>query len=115
MAFQAAATVLIAGIVTGCAGMSDETMEDALAEPGKYNVYSCRDVENAMLSTAARVAELEQLMSRAAQGTGGSVMGAVAYGTEYKQGRAQLRALKAAAAEKQCVINSDYLSRRSLY
>jgi hypothetical protein len=109
------ALVLVAGILAGCAGLSDDTLEAALTDPGKYNVYTCGDVDNAIAATMARITELEQLISRGSQGAGGTVMSAVAYRSEYRLGRAQLRALKAAAAEKQCVANSGFLSRRSLY
>ena len=38
--------VLIAGAVSGCAGVGDETFGDALtADPGKYTLYNCRDVD----------------------------------------------------------------------
>lgn len=109
------ALVLVAGFLAGCAGLSDDTLEAALTDPGKYNVYTCGDVDNAIAATMARITELEQLISRGSQGAGGAVMSAVAYRSEYRLGRAQLRALKAAAAEKQCVANSGFLSRRSLY
>ena len=109
------ALLLIAVAVAGCAGGGDATMDDAFADPGKYVLYSCRDVDTGISTTTIRITELEQLISRASQGTGGSVMAAVAYRSEYNQARAQLRALKVAAAEKQCVVNSEYLSRRSVY
>jgi len=47
-----AALVLIAGAVSGCAGVGDETLGDALgADPGKYTLYNCRDID-AAISTA---------------------------------------------------------------
>jgi hypothetical protein len=111
-----AALVLIAGTVSGCAGVGDETLGGALgADPGKYVPYSCGDVDTAISSTTIRITELEQLIARASQGTGGTVMATIAYRSEYNQARSQLRVLKAAAAEKQCVVNSEYLSRRSVY
>jgi hypothetical protein len=111
-----AALVLIAGTVSGCAGVGDDTLGHALtADPGKYTLYNCRDVDTAMSTAMLRITELEQLISRASQGTGGTVMAAVAYRSEYNQARSQLRALKVAAAEKQCVVNSEYSSQRSVY
>src|SRR6188472_2553307 len=97
------AVLLIAVSFAGCAGGGDATMDDAFADPGKYVPYSCGDVDTAISSTTIRITELEQLISRASQGTGGSVMAAVAYRSEYNQARAQLRALKVASADKQCV------------
>ena len=107
--------LLIAGALAGCAGGGDATIDDAFADPGKYILYSCSDVDTAIASITIRITELEQLIARASQGTGGTIMAAVAYRSEYNQARAQVKALKVTAAEKQCVVNSEYLSRRSLY
>ena len=106
----------MAGAISGCAGVGDETLSDSLtSDPGKYTLYNCRDVDTAISTTRLRITELEQLIARASQGSGGTVMAAVAYRSEYSQARGQLRALKVAAAEKQCVVNSEYSSQRSLY
>jgi hypothetical protein len=77
------ALVLVAGVF-GCAGVSDDTLEAALTDPGKYNVYTCGDVDNAIAATMARITELERLISRGSQGPGGAVMSAVAYRSEYR-------------------------------
>jgi len=114
-AWPAALLLLVGAIIAGCAGISDETLDAALTEPGRYAPYDCRDLDRAIASTMVRITELEQLIARASQGPGGAVMSAVAYKSEHRQGRAQLRALKVLSAEKQCVINSEYLSRRSVY
>lgn len=111
----AAVDLLLAGLVAGCAGISDEALDATLIDPGKYALYDCRDLDRAISSTMIRITELEQLIARASQGPGGGVMSAVAYNSELRQGRGQLRALKALSAEKQCVANNEYLSRRSVY
>src|SRR3954452_11982207 len=112
---KSAPIVLVFMAVAGCAGFIDESFDAALADPGKYALYNCRDLESAISSTMIRITELEQLIARASQGPGGAVMSAVAYNAELRQGRGQLKALKALAAEKQCVANDEYRSRRSIY
>jgi hypothetical protein len=112
--YAGAASLWFAGL-SGCVGMTDETLDAALTDPTKYALYDCRDLDRAISSTMIRLTELEQLIARASQGPGGAVMSAIAYNAELRQGRGQLKALKALSAEKQCVANNEYLSRRSLY
>ena len=54
-------------------------------------------------------------MSRAEQSTGGAFVNLVAYRTEYLQNKGRMAAMKKAAAEKKCAIDSEYSSRRSVY
>jgi len=38
------AALVLAGLVTGCAGMGDQSLDDALADPGKHAFYTCGDL-----------------------------------------------------------------------
>ena len=107
--------MLFAGLVSGCAGISDVTFDAAVTDPGKYSPYTCSDFDKVISSTMIRITELEQLIARASQGPGGEVMSAVAYSSELRQARGQVRVMKTLAAEKQCGANDGYLSRRSVY
>ena len=78
-------------------------------------VYDCANIESSMSAARVRNDEIEQLMSRAAQGTGGAFVNLVAYRTEYLQNKGRMAAMKKAAAEKKCAIDSEYSSRRSVY
>src|SRR4051795_6361513 len=78
-ASAAAASLLLAALVSGCAGISDETLDAVVTDPGKYILYNCSDFDKIISSTTIRMTELEQLIARASQGPGGAVMSAVAY------------------------------------
>ena len=90
-------------------------MGNALADPGKYRVYTCSDLQTAALEEQTRATELEQLLARSSQGTGGAVMGAIAYRSEYNQVRARLRTIKASAQNQSCSTSSPHSSGRALY
>ncbi|QOZ44402.1 twin-arginine translocation pathway signal [Bradyrhizobium sp. CCBAU 53340] len=88
----AVATLLTAGFaLSGCAGMS-ETIAPAFADPAKYELYDCKQLEAERKSLAARTAQLQQLMDKAETGAGGAVVSELAYRNDYVavRGSAQL-------------------------
>ena len=88
----AAAALLAAGVaLSGCAGMS-ETVAPAFADPAKYELYDCKQLEAERKGLAARTADLQKLMDKAETGTGGAVVSELAYRNDYVavRGSAQL-------------------------
>ena len=90
--FCSALVVLLAGAaLSGCAGMS-ETVAPAFADPGKYELYDCKQLEAERKSLASRTADLQKLMDKAQTGAGGAVVSELAYRNDYVavRGSAQL-------------------------
>jgi hypothetical protein len=90
--FRGALVVLLAGAaLSGCAGMS-ETVAPAFADPGKYELYDCKQLEAERKTLASRTADLQKLMDKAETGTGGAVVSELAYRNDYVavRGSAQL-------------------------
>jgi hypothetical protein len=90
--FCGALVVLLAGAaLSGCAGMS-ETVAPAFADPGKYELYDCKQLESERKALATRTADLQKLMDKAETGTGGAVVSELAYRNDYVavRGSAQL-------------------------
>lgn len=88
----AAAALLAAGFaLSGCAGMS-ETVGPAFADPAKYELYDCKQLEGERKVLVARTAELQKLMDKAETGAGGTVVSELAYRNDYiaVRGSAQL-------------------------
>ena len=88
----AAAALLAAGFsLSGCAGMS-ETVAPAFADPGRYELYDCKQLEGERKSLASRTMELQRLMDKAETGAGGAVVSELAYRNDYVgvRGRAQM-------------------------
>ena len=66
--------LLALGIVlSGCADMSD-SMTVAFADPAKYDLYDCKQLEPERKSLATRAAELQGLMAKADTGVAGPVV-----------------------------------------
>lgn len=88
----AVVALLAAGFaLSGCAGVS-ETIAPAFADPAKYELYDCKQLEAERKALAARTAELQKLMDKAETGAGGAVVSELAYRNDYVavRGSAQL-------------------------
>jgi hypothetical protein len=79
-----AGMVLLASstLLSGCADMSDG-MTSAFADPAKYQLYDCKQLEAERKSLAIRMAELQGLMNKAQDGFAGPAIAEVAYRNDY--------------------------------
>ena len=110
-----AAVALLAVGVSGCGTVSDETAAKAVFAPGRFVLYTCSELDKRIQEVRKRQIELEQLMARAEQGTGGAFVSAIAYRSEYTQTRGELVELNKAANERQCAIDNKYSSGRAIF
>jgi hypothetical protein len=85
----------------GCADMSDG-MTSAFADPAKYDLYDCKQLEGERKSLANRAAELQGLMAKARTGTGGAVVAEIAYRNEYIAVRGQAKFAEDAWQSNKC-------------
>ena len=76
--------------LAGCADMSDG-MTVAFADPAKYDLYDCKQLEAERKTLASRAAELQGLMAKADTGVAGPVIAELAYRNDYVSVRGQAR------------------------
>ncbi len=112
---SAAAFALLAAGLAGCGSVNDRTWAGAFTSPGKYDIYTCSDIERQASSIRTRQIELEQVMGRASQGAGGDFVNTIAYRGEYAQGRGELAELAKAKSDKQCAIDNKFSSGRAVF
>ena len=98
---RTAAVLALALALPGCADMSD-TMSLAFADPAKYELYDCKQLEPERRRLAARSAELQGLMAKAETGAGGAIVAEVAYRNEYIATRGQSRLAEQAWQKNRC-------------
>ena len=98
-----AGAVLLASAValSGCADMSDG-MTSAFADPAKYALYDCKQLETERKSQAVRMAELQGLMNKAQTGVGGPVVAELAYRNDYIALRGQAKNADEAWVANKC-------------
>jgi hypothetical protein len=99
-ALAAALAVLGAG-VSGCAQMSDG-MSTAFADPAKYDLYDCKQLETERKNLASRTTELQGLMAKAETGAAGPVVAELAYRNEYIAVRGQAKFAEEAWQHDKC-------------
>jgi hypothetical protein len=97
----AAAALALAVGLNGCADMSD-TMSTAFADPAKYDLYDCKQLETERKNLANRGAELQGLMAKAETGVAGPVVAELAYRNEYVSVRGQARFADEAWQRSKC-------------
>ena len=86
---RVAATLAVPMLVlAGCANMS-ETVSVAFADPAKYELWDCKQLEPERKKLAVRAAELQGLMAKAETGAAGPVVAELAYRNEYVAVRGQ--------------------------
>lgn len=90
-----------AAALCGCAGMS-ETVAPAFADPGKYELYDCKQLEAERKSLASRTADLKKLMDKAETGAGGAVVSELAYRNDYVSVRGQAQFAEDAWRRNKC-------------
>jgi hypothetical protein len=98
---SAVAWLLLALSLPGCADMS-ESVSLAFADPAKYDLYDCKQLEPERKRLAARSAELQGLMAKAETGVGGAVVAEVAYRNEYIAVRGQAKLAEQAWQRSRC-------------
>ena len=97
--FAGAALLANATWLSGCASVGDG-MTSAFADPAKYQLYDCKQLEAERKMLSARTAELQGLIAKAQDGVAGPVVAEVAYRNEYIATRGQAK-----NAEEAWVLN----------
>jgi len=98
----ALAAILAAGLsFSGCADTGD-SMTTAFADPAKYALYDCKQLEAERKRLAQRTAELQGLMEKAQTGVGGPVVAEIAYRSDYIAARGQARNADEAWQTRKC-------------
>ena len=88
-------------MLSGCADMSDG-MTSAFADPAKYNLYDCKQLETERKGLSVRMAELQGLMSKAQDGFAGPAVAEIAYRNDYIALRGQKKNADEAWALNKC-------------
>jgi hypothetical protein len=100
-AASAAAMLAFGAGLSGCADMGD-TLSTAFADPAKYDLYDCKQLETERKTLATRSAELQGLMAKADTGAAGPLVAELAYRNEYVAVRGQAKFAEEAWQRNRC-------------
>jgi len=85
-----AALLALGMALSGCAEMGDG-VASAFADPAKYDLWDCKQLEGERKNLATRTEQLRNLMAKAQAGVAGPVVSELAYRNEYLAVRGQAR------------------------
>ena len=77
-------------------------MATAFADPAKYDLYDCKQLETERKGLAKRAAELQGLMAKADTGAAGPVVAELAYRNDYVAVRGQAKFAEEAWQRNKC-------------
>jgi hypothetical protein len=102
----AIAALLALGVgLCGCADMSD-SMTSAFADPAKYDLWDCKQLETERKNLANRAAELQGLIAKADSGVAGPVVAELAYRNDYLAVRGQARVADEVWRRNKCHVSA---------
>ncbi len=110
----AALLAVVACALSACSSTSDSSMT-LFVNSGKYQYHSCDQIAAQIKGQNARRTELKGLIDRAERGTGGVVVGALAYRTDYLTVGEELQVLEATARSKNCAMPADSSSSTAIH
>jgi hypothetical protein len=87
--------------LAGC-GSSMENQFTVFADPGKYEFYTCKQINDAKRNDIARQSDLKGLIEKAERSTSGAVIGALAYRSDYIAIGEDLKVVEATERIKNC-------------
>ncbi|WP_433993731.1 twin-arginine translocation pathway signal [Rhodopseudomonas palustris] len=99
----AAALVVAAGGLSGCAAIGDSAMSQAFVDPAKYSLFNCEQLGTERKELDKRLDVLTGLMRKAETGVGGAVVSEVAYRNDYINLKAQSRLAEQTWRDNKCV------------
>jgi hypothetical protein len=105
--------VLGLGLCTGlggCANVGDSFASSAFVDPAKYDQFDCKQLEAERKAQATRTAELQGLIAKAETGTGGSLVGELAYRNDYISARASAKLAEEKWQQNKCGVSMPGVS-----
>jgi hypothetical protein len=87
-------------VLAGCG--TNEEVGTYLVDPGRYSFYHCGDLKTQLTVLLKRETELHNLIDKASEGGGGTVIGNLSYRAQYDDVLGQEKVLQRTAAEKNC-------------
>ena len=98
-----------AGALGGCAG--SDGVGALLVDPARYAGYRCKDLVGEWTSLTAQEKRLRALINKADEGGAtGTVIGAVAYRSDYETVLERQKVLQRTAAQQNCALKPVYSS-----
>jgi hypothetical protein len=94
--------VALCALLTGCASSDGPYF---FADAGKYQFHNCEQLAAVSKQKHDRQRELKELIDKAEQATGGQIVSALAYRSDYVAVNEELQVIDSTAREKNCAAS----------
>jgi hypothetical protein len=108
---RAACFLLTAATLSGCGG---DGVGSLMVDPARYDGYHCQGLAEQLKGLQAREKQLRDLMDKANESSGGKVIGALAYSSDYQTVLEQEKVLKRTAEKQKCQFTAAYTSDQTI-
>ena len=107
---------MLAAIVFGVAACSTSSNVNVMlfADPGKYEYHTCEQILTAGNAVAAREAKLRELIQKAEQSAGGTLVGTLAYRGEHRTVVEELGVIDTVSRQKKCLTPPSWRSSTAI-
>jgi hypothetical protein len=100
-----AASALLALSLAGVAAGCSSSIDTYLIDPGHYSAYHCKELIARLKELQKREIDLRNLMDKANEGGGGTVIGGMSYRANYEKAIGEERVLRRTATDKKCALD----------
>jgi len=107
------AVLAAAAALAGCS-VSTDGIGALGVDPSYFSALHCKDLVTRWQQLNTRESELRNLMDRASEGGGGTVIGALSYRTDYELVLSQMKLIQRTAAQKNCELTHTYQSDQTI-
>ncbi len=111
VALARATLLLAAAVLSGC---GSDGAASLLVDPARYSAYHCKELIAESKNLATREKKLRDLMDKASEGGGGTIIGTLAYRSDYETVLEQEKMLKRTAVEQKCELVPSYSSDHTI-
>ncbi len=102
-----AGAATIAATAGGCALNSEDISAAVMTDPLKYELYDCKQMEGQMKALVAQADRFKDLIAKAEQGPGGTIVATVAYKNDYLRVRADIKNLRESQQRRNCIKQTE--------
>jgi len=98
----------------GCGSLVTDGVASLAVDPARYEGFHCKELVGQWNGLVAREKQLRNLIDKASEGGGGTVIATVAYRGDYDTVLEQEKVLKRTAAQKNCELEHSFNSDQTI-
>ncbi len=102
-----------AAALGGC-GVGTDGLGSLMVDPARYDGYNCKQLSDQWSALLVREKQLRNLIDKADEGGGGTVIGALAYRGDYQTVLEDKIVLQRAAAARKCQLTPTFASDQTI-